>query len=365
MKAVIVDLVGGQAAALCDDGRVVRLKDAGYTLGQIVEVHARKPSRPKWLRYISSVAAAAVLVTAIGGGVAYATPYGVVSLDVNPSLEYTINRFDYVLSVEGVNEDGREMLAGMDKTQLVHRRIDDAIEASVTQLEAGKWLGGESDEILLAAGTKADDHSERLIRELETGLCQKRDGLEVHAVTVSREELDEAHREGMSAGRRRMLHELGESEGAGFVPAEWANRPIRDIFQQLDRGKGQESFSPDMHEPITDTHQEQPGFDHQQANIDSTRPVQQADDHREALPTGNTAPDGHGVQSIPTGMESQPGGMHAREDSAPQYNSAPQNDSLPQNAAPWDQGAAPGGMEHSPGGFGGNPGGGPGGGPRA
>ena len=264
MKAVIVDLVGGQAAALCDDGRVIRLADAGYTLGQVVEVHAQKPRRPKWLRYISSVAAAAVLVTAIGGGVAYATPYGVVSLDVNPSLEYTINRFDYVLSVEGVNEDGQEMLAEMDKKQLVHCRIGDAIEASVAQLEAGNWLRGESDEILLAAGTGADAHSERLIRELETDLCQNREGLEVRGLTVSREELDAARREGMSAGRRRMLHELSESEGEGFVPAEWADRPIRDILQQLDHGRAQESFRPDTREPVSEAdysqRQEQSAF---------------------------------------------------------------------------------------------------------
>ena len=32
MKAVIVDLLNGQAAALRDDGRVVKLADAGYSL---------------------------------------------------------------------------------------------------------------------------------------------------------------------------------------------------------------------------------------------------------------------------------------------------------------------------------------------
>lgn len=353
MKAVIVDLVGGQAAALCDDGRVVKLADAGYALGQIVEVHAQKRRRPKWLRFISSVAAAAVLVTAIGGGVAYATPYGVVSLDVNPSLEYTINRFDYVLSVEGVNEDGREMLAGMDKTQLVNRRIGDAIEASVTQLEAGNWLRGESDEIVLAAGTGADAHSERLIRELETDLCRNRDGLGVRGLTVSREELDAAREEGMSAGRRHMLHELSEREGADFVPADWVDRPIRDILQQLDRDKGQASFQPDapapIREPGMDAQQTQPGFDRPQFGTESAPALSQTDGQRQELPGGNPMSDSHSPQSAPTGMEPQPGGMHARDDGTMQ------------NAAPWNQGAAPGSMEHSPGG---GPGPQSGGGPR-
>ena len=236
MKAVIVDLLNGQAAALCDDGRVIRLPDAGYALGQIVEVHVRKRPARRWLRTISAVAAAAVLLLAVGGGAAYAMPYGVVSLDVNPSIEYTINRFDYVLSVEGVNEDGRALLAGMDSSKLVHRRIEDALEASVAQLEAGDW--SESDEILISAGTKTEAHSEKLLSELETGLRSRRENLQIHALTVSEDEISEAHREGMSAGRRRVLRELGEREGASFDAENWADRPIGEILRELDPERG-------------------------------------------------------------------------------------------------------------------------------
>ena len=236
MKAVIVDLQKGQAAALCDDGRVVKLADAGYALGQIVEVHERKRRTPLWVRCASTAAAAALLLVGAGGGVAYAMPYGVVSLDVNPSLEYTINRFDYVLKVEGVNEDGKELLSQLDTKQLVNRRIGDALETSMQQLEAGDWLGGESDEILIAAGTKQPDHAERLLSRLENALNSRREGLEVRTLAVSEEEISAAHKEGMSAGRHRVLDELKESEGAAFVVGDWADRPIRDILQHLEDG---------------------------------------------------------------------------------------------------------------------------------
>ena len=235
MKAVIVDLLNGQAAALCDDGRVIRLPDAGYALGQIVEVHERKRPARRWMRTISAVAAAAVLLLAVGGGAAYAMPYGVVSLDVNPSIEYTINRFDYVLSVEGVNEDGRALLAEMDSSKLIHRRIGDALEASVAQLEAGDW--SESDEILISAGTKTEAHSEKLLSELESGLRQRRENVQICALAVSEEEISEAHREGMSAGRRHMLRELGEREGESFDAEDWADRPIGEIMRELERGE--------------------------------------------------------------------------------------------------------------------------------
>ena len=203
MKAVIVDLRGGQAAALCDDGRVIKLADPGYSLGQIVELHERRRRTPRWVRWASTAAAAALLLAGAGGGAAWAMPYGVVSLDVNPSLEYTINRFDYVLKVEGVNEDGKEMLSRMDTKQLLYRSIGEALEASVQQLEDGEWLGGESDEILISAGTKQPSHAEKLVQALEDGLCSRRENFEIHGVIVSQADIDAAHRAGMSSGRAR------------------------------------------------------------------------------------------------------------------------------------------------------------------
>lgn len=229
MKAVIVDLLNGQAAALCEDGRVVKLPDAGYSLGQKIEVHARRRARPKWLRAVSSVAAA-VLVLGIGG-TAWATPYGVVTLDVNPSIEYTINCFDYVLSVSGVNDDGRQLLAGMDQKQLVRRHIGDALNASVAQLEAEAWLQG-GEEVLLAAGTRRDAHAEKLLNTLQTGLSRGDHALEVRAFTVSRDEIEDAHAAGMSAGRRHVLGELGED--GEHTSADWAERPVAELLQELD-----------------------------------------------------------------------------------------------------------------------------------
>lgn len=279
MKAVIVDLLNGQAAALCDDGRVIRLSDAGYTLGQIVEVHGRKRPARRWLRTISAVAAAAVLLLAVGGGAAYAMPYGVVSLDVNPSIEYTINRFDYVLSVEGVNEDGRALLAGMDSSKLVHRRIEDALEASVAQLEAGDW--SEPDEILISAGTKTEAHSEKLLSELETGLRSRRENLQIHALTVSEDEISEAHREGMSAGRRRILRELGEREGESFDAEDWADRPIGEILRELDPERGMwegaghaapNEGEPDTIRPQPDQRKDDGGQDHRLSDAESEHP---------------------------------------------------------------------------------------------
>lgn len=290
MKAVIVDLRNGQAAALCDDGRVIKLGDPGYSLGQIVEVHERRRRTPRWVRWASTAAAAALLLVGAGGGAAWAMPYGVVSLDVNPSLEYTINRFDYVLKVEGVNEDGKEMLSRMDASQLLHRPIGKALEASVQQLEAGEWLGGESDEILISAGTKQPSHAEKLVQALEDDLGSRRENFEVHGVIVSEEDIDAAHREGMSAGRHRVLDELRESEGEGFAFHEWADRPIRDIFHRLENG-------PEGAPEQSDAHSAQPGL--RQDMSEEIRPAMGAADTNPQSQEQQTQQRSEQPQSVP------------------------------------------------------------------
>lgn len=316
MKAVIVDLRDRQAAALCDDGRVIKLADPGYSLGQIVEVDESQRRTPRWVRWASTAAAAALLLVGAGGGAAWAMPYGVVSLDVNPSLEYTINRFDYVLKVEGVNEDGRDLLSQMDAKQLLHRPIGEALEASVQQLEDRDWLVGESDEILISAGTKQPSHAEKLVQTLEDDLGSMRESLAVHGVAVSEADILDAHREGMSAGRHRVLVELRESEGADYIPDEWADRPIRDIFRRLENG-------PESAPEQADASNVQPGP--RQDAAEGTRPVMGG--------TG-TNPQPQEQQTQPPVQQQQPAEPQRTEPQQTEPYGEPQHTERPQSGQP-------------------------------
>ena len=165
MKAVIVDLLGGHAAALRDDGRVVKLPDAGYTLGQVIEIRER--ARSHWRRGFISLAAAAALLLGIGGA-AYAIPYGTVTLDADSSIQYTINLFDYVLDVQAEDEEGEALLAELDLRQVRHRRVDSAITSTVEQIERRGFFDNPDASIFVSAHTRSDKHTDRLHRELET-----------------------------------------------------------------------------------------------------------------------------------------------------------------------------------------------------
>ena len=83
-------------------------KTRGYT-----EQRRFCPQRMAFCRPIVS-AALCLLILVFGGHWFYFTPTAKISIDVNPSLELGINRFDRVVAVEAYNEDGQALAASLD-----------------------------------------------------------------------------------------------------------------------------------------------------------------------------------------------------------------------------------------------------------
>lgn len=174
MKALIVDIKGKYAAALTANGMVQRIPDNKYTVGDEVNlaeiIPIRRPPKPaaRIIRRVAMVAAAIVTLTALGLGTAYAVPCGTVSLDGNPSIEYTINCFDYVLDVKALNEDGENVLAEIEEGSLRHQKIDDAVVKTVEQIEKDGYLNQSTAGVSISADTGNDGRNEQIKQDLES-----------------------------------------------------------------------------------------------------------------------------------------------------------------------------------------------------
>lgn len=166
MNAVIVDLNGKYAAALDQNGNIVKIKNVNYMIGQKIALHEIHQRRALSMKKAGVVAAAAALILSIGTGTAYAMPYGTVSLDAESSIEYTINRFDRVLSVKALNEEGKTVLAALDETSLRFRPVDSAIAATLETIDSTSTAQKTDPEnhsaIHITAVTRNAKHTERL-----------------------------------------------------------------------------------------------------------------------------------------------------------------------------------------------------------
>lgn len=82
-------------------------------------------------RYALSLAVALLTIFGGAGGYSlYYTPTSYISIDVNPSVELTLNRFDRVLCATGYNEDGEIVLANLDLKNIAYTKAIDKLLAS-------------------------------------------------------------------------------------------------------------------------------------------------------------------------------------------------------------------------------------------
>ena len=219
MKGIITEIRGRKAALLKENGELVQVSNRGYRVGQEV----RRNGAPA----LASAAAAAVLLFG-GGGAAYALPYTHVTMDMNPSVEYTLNIFDRVIAAVGLDEDGEALLEGLDFRNLT---IDEAAAALVEELEADGYFQDEAeDELLIAVESQGENRQLQVATRLQEMLEQKiqNRGLEmaIMAVTMNQEQRQEALGMGLSMGQ---YYAIRQAAGPDKDPADIPWNQYKDM----------------------------------------------------------------------------------------------------------------------------------------
>ena len=125
--------------------------------GKVVPISSGgKKARKKW---VPALAAACVALVIAGGGFQYYmqnnTVASIVLLDVNPSVELTVNQKEKVLSATPANEDAAVILDGMD---LRGAHVDVAMNAIVGSLLQHGFVDELANSILI---TVEDTNAER------------------------------------------------------------------------------------------------------------------------------------------------------------------------------------------------------------
>ena len=239
MKAVIVEIRDTRAAILADDGRIYRIRNDNYAVGQEIEMKKQISSKTK--RALVWAASAAVLLLACTTSAwAYYTPYSYVSLDVNPSIEFSLNRFNIVLSAKGVNDDGEEILNGLHLGNLKYLPIEDAITQTVDQISEQGYFDGETGGgIVLAVSAEDEDKAEALAGQLQETVEQENeensDTVEVETVSVGLERVQEARELGVTPGKLNLVEKLQASaaDPASIDINLWLNKPVKEIMKAI------------------------------------------------------------------------------------------------------------------------------------
>ncbi len=235
MKGIVLEIKNKQAIVMTDDGMVCETRNQEYRIGQEITVTGIKSNITRVLRWGISVAAALMLL--VGGNFAYATPMGYVSLDVNPSIEYSINIFDRVIDVKAINEDGATLLTSLDVKNL---SIEDAIKRTTDELIAEGYIADDQNGGLVIATFIEDEEkatalAEKLKNSIQTYIDEEGKTAEVVSEAVGQKRVQEAAALGVTAGKlnlvQKMLALSGEEENAALLE-EWLGKSVKEINKE-------------------------------------------------------------------------------------------------------------------------------------
>lgn len=229
MKAVVLKIEGKYAVLLNDDGTFTKVNNKGYEIGQVIH---KKVGYGK-IKY-GLVASIAMFVIVFGlSTYAYFDPYTYVSLDVNPSVEFTVNRFDRVIKAKLVNSEGE---TNFDKTMLKdvnHKKIDTAVKKTLEEVKEKGYLKEESQVVITTSNknkTKAKNLANRLEEEARNVATEEGHNLEVESICVDRNKIDNAREYGITPGKLTLIEKLMDvSEGEEFDIKEWTDKTVKEI----------------------------------------------------------------------------------------------------------------------------------------
>lgn len=190
---------------------------------------------------IAAIAACLALVAClIGGAVDFLRPVTYVGIDVNPSVELTLNRFDIVVGTHALNDDGQRAL---DKASCMWRAFDDAARDLDAAMHA---IADES--AVVEVSIDCDNENRYAALAAQSNNCFGCNG-EAHCARTNAEERQAAHDSGMGVAKYRVYQELQEV-GVDISAEECASmsmRELRDLLAEngVDASEG-ESEHPGM-----------------------------------------------------------------------------------------------------------------------
>ncbi|OQB14495.1 MAG: Anti-sigma-I factor RsgI [Firmicutes bacterium ADurb.Bin193] len=206
MKGIIADIKGRNAVMITRDGEFVKLRNKNYSIGQTVSC-----AKTTFIKYGAMVASFVLcLLLGFSGISAYSTPVSYLSIDINPSFQLDINRFDMVIKIRPLNDDAKALLAtGNIKSQNIEKCISSIIENA----EAMGFLvpGENSVEINVAS---EDEKITSLVEKSVKPFAKQQ--IEVYVEQANNEDALQAKELGISVGRLKALREYSETNGGSI-----------------------------------------------------------------------------------------------------------------------------------------------------
>lgn len=199
------------------------------------QCNQKKKYRSKAVRRLAIVCGL-FLCLGIGNWYVFTAPVSYISVDINPSIELTLNQLDRVTAAEGKNADGRMLLTDLD---LTGKNYLEAVERLVESDGLQAYLAHDAALMVTVASPRADE----LLLGLENSVVATQYGGTCRRTNL--EDVSAAHACGLSLGKYEMYLRLAQYDQS-ITPEACHNMTMRQMRDLLSQYESIEACPSDM-----------------------------------------------------------------------------------------------------------------------
>lgn len=163
--------------------------------------YTKLQKKPACKKIIPVAACFLFLMICFSGYRLYFTQTSVISIDINPSFELNLNRFNRVISINHYNDDGLKVTNDLDIRFMDYRSALDEIlktESIIPYLNQDEMLS-------ISVAGRNEQESKEILNNIETCIPKHQN----HCCDMGNyDDVDEAHAVGLSVGKYRAFLEL-------------------------------------------------------------------------------------------------------------------------------------------------------------
>lgn len=212
MKGIVFEVIGKKAVIMKNSGEFVTVPwNPQWRIGDVVEV--KRQARASFRKALGAAACLfLVFLAGMKGYGSYMEEECVLSIDVNPSLELGLNRFDRVVSIYALNRDGKALAS---QVSIKNKKYKDALEILLKQQEQSGYFR-EDTYVAFTVYTESSSREAQILNilreEIGEEILSRHSGATVECYGVSEDLWEEAHHYGVSVGKYKAILELKEAE---------------------------------------------------------------------------------------------------------------------------------------------------------
>lgn len=234
MKAqtgIVMKIEKNTAVVMKNGGEFVSIPvRQGWKTGEVIVL----PEKRRSIRPLYTAAACLALVFTLGAGSFhyYYAQTSLVSIDVNPSIELGINRFNRVVETRALNPEGEQILA---EQSLKNLPWQEAVDTIMGAEEMEGYFRSASD-IVVTVYAKTADTQEAMLEEVRRYVdtaSADYPALQSECHAVDEDTVSEAHDYGVTPGKYLYLQELKKTDPEVDI-TEYTHHSIEELQGQID-----------------------------------------------------------------------------------------------------------------------------------